>query len=304
MDDERMLLRALTGLLLALPLSAQAGLPDEGTRPAPKVLGVDVTYLANEGFFLESGRYSVLIDAFVREPVGVFAALPTELHRDMANAKPPFDELTLVLVSHDHPDHVQWRGIEKFLSKNEQAQLITAAPIVMGFEAGAQDYAAIEKRVTTVPVKRGSIKRLLQEEMSIDFFTLEHHGKGDRVFNVAHLIEMGGMRILHVGDADPSPGNFAAHGLAAKDIDIVFVPYWFFGSPAGVKVLFEDIGARIVVACHVPPQELETFGAALKEKFPEVVLFTEPLEKRSFQPAGAPPPPGPTGPAADDDAGG
>jgi glyoxylase-like metal-dependent hydrolase (beta-lactamase superfamily II) len=154
-----MLLRALTGLLLALPLSAQAGLPEEGTRPAPKVLGVDVTYLANEGFFLESGRYSVLIDAFVRERVGVFAALPTELHREMANAKPPFDELTLVLVSHDHPDHVQWRGIERFLGKNAQAQLITAAPIVMGFEAGAQDYAAVEKRVTTVPVKRGSESR-------------------------------------------------------------------------------------------------------------------------------------------------
>jgi L-ascorbate metabolism protein UlaG (beta-lactamase superfamily) len=217
----------------------------------------------------------------------VFSALPTEVHRQLANAKPPFDGLTVVLVSHDHPDHVQWRGLEKFLGNNAEAQLITAAPILRGLKEGAQDYEAIAKQVTPVPITRGTGKKLMQEEMSVDFFTLEHRGK-ERVFNLAHLIDMGGLRILHIGDADPTRGNFAAYDLAAKEIDVAFVPYWFFGSPEGVQLLFEGIRARILVACHVPPQELATFGPLLKEQFPDVVLFTEALEKRSFQPAGAP----------------
>lgn len=289
----RMLLRTLTGIVLALPAAAQVQPPVEppsagaALRPNPAVLGVDLTYLANEGFLLESGKYSVLIDAFVREPAGAFGALPTEIHKQLANAKPPFDGLTVVLVSHDHPDHVQWRGVEKFLGHNPQAQLITAPQILRSLQDSAQDFAAIGMRVTASPVVRGSIKKLVQEEMHIDFFTLEHHGRRERVFNLGHLIDMGGLRILHVGDADPTPENFAAYDLASKGIDVALVPYWFFGSPAGVKTLYEDIRPRIVVACHVPPAEVATFEPLLKEQFPEVVLFTEALQKRSFQPAGA-----------------
>jgi len=39
----------------------------------------------------------------------------------------------------------------------------------------------------------------------------------------------------------------------------------------------------------VPPQEQEKLEALLKEQFPDVILFKEALEKRSFQPAEAAP---------------
>ena len=70
-------LAAPLALLLALAPSAQVS-PKVGGRqgpPEPKVRGVDVTFLINNGFFLESGEYSVLIDGFVRESVGVYPAL-------------------------------------------------------------------------------------------------------------------------------------------------------------------------------------------------------------------------------------
>jgi glyoxylase-like metal-dependent hydrolase (beta-lactamase superfamily II) len=103
--------------LLVLALSA---LPSSGQgepvvpSPKPRVTGVDVTFLANAGFFLESGRYSVLIDAFLREPTDLFAGLPDAVYKQLVNAQAPFDELTIVLVSHDHPDHAQMRGLEKY----------------------------------------------------------------------------------------------------------------------------------------------------------------------------------------------
>jgi len=124
----RSLLASLVFPLVCLPLGAQDVAP-AGTglqEPKPKVLGVDVTFLANAGFFLESGRYSILIDAFLREPTDIYAGLPDAVYKQLVNAAPPFDGLTIVLVSNDHPDHVQMRGLEKYLSKNAQSQLMAS----------------------------------------------------------------------------------------------------------------------------------------------------------------------------------
>lgn len=258
--------------------------------PTPKVVGVDVTFLANSGFFLESGRYSVLIDAFLREPADIFAGLPDALYKQLVNAQAPFDELTIVLVSHDHPDHVQMRGLEKYLGKNSQAQLMASPLVIRSLQAHARDFAAIQRRISAIPTSRNSGNKIVHEEMSIEFLPLEHRGKpGEEIPNLGHLIEMGGVKILHVGDALPSVENFASYDLDARGIDVAIVPYWFFNQAKGVQVLHEEIRARTVVACHVPPSELEKFGELLKALFPQVVLFQEALEKRTFLPGGATP---------------
>jgi L-ascorbate metabolism protein UlaG (beta-lactamase superfamily) len=272
--------------LLAPRPGAQEGAQPESKGPRPKVLGVDVTFLANSGFFLESGRYSVLIDAFLREPTDVYAGVPEEVHKRLVNAMSPFDGLTVVLVSHKHADHVQMRGLEKYLGKNNEAQLLTSPDVLKALQTHSRDFPAIQRRTRPMPTVVGSVNKVLQEEMTIEFFQLAHGGPDADVVNLAHLIEMGGLRMLHVGDAKPDPENFAAYGLAARRIDVVFVPYWFFGSEAGMRTLHEQIKARIVVACHVPPSEMEKFAGNLRSQFPDVVLFQEAMEKRSFQPEG------------------
>ncbi len=275
--------------LLVPPLLAQGSSAqgDPEARPKPKVLGVDVTFLANAGFLFESGRYSVLIDAFLREPWEMYAGLPDEVYKQVVNALPPFDKLTIVLVSHNHPDHVQMRGLEKYLGKNSQAQLMTSPDVLLALQSQARDFAAISRRLSPIPTVAGSINKILQEEMSIEFFQLEHGGLDDKIVNLGHLIEMGGVRILHVGDAKPSLDNFAAYDLDARPIDIAIVPFWFLNQATGVRVLQEKIKARTVIVCHIPPGEMEKFDQLLKTQFPQVVLFQSALEKRSFQPEDA-----------------
>src|SRR6185436_5948228 len=130
------------------------------------------------------------------------------------------------------------------------------------------------------------VNKIQQEEMSIEFFQLEHGRSQEQggVVNLGHLIEMGGLKLLFVGDAKPSAENFAPYRLSTRGIDVAFVPYWFFGSPIGVRVLAEQIKPRNVVVCHVPPSEWEKFDGLLKSQFPDVILFKDALEKRSFQP--------------------
>ena len=283
-------MRLLPCLLPVLLLPLQAGTSSAQDAPArqeptPKVKGVDVTFLANAGFFLESGRYSVLIDAFLREPSDIFAGLPEQVYKQLVNVQPPFDDLTIVLVSHDHPDHVQMRGLEKFLGKNAMAVLWVAPEVVRSLQAHARDFGTIQKRIRPIPTAKNSIQEIVHEEMSIGFMQLEHRGKpGEEILNLGHLIEMGGVKILHVGDAMPTAENFAPYGLGSMGIDVAIVPYWFFNQPKGIRVLREEIRPKSVIVCHVPPSEQEKFGQLLQAQFPEVILFKEALEKRTFSP--------------------
>jgi SNF2 family DNA or RNA helicase len=128
--------------------------------PQPKVLGVDVTFLANAGFLLQSGRYSVLIDAFLREPTDIYAALPDDIYKQLVNAQPPFDKLMIVMVSHRHPDHVQMRGLEKYLGKNNQAQLMTSPEVLLALKEHARDFPAIQRRLSSIPTVPGVINKL------------------------------------------------------------------------------------------------------------------------------------------------
>src|SRR5688572_5299249 len=185
----------LAAALLAAPPAAQDA-PAVQT-PKPRVLGVDVTFLANAGFFLESGRYSILIDAFLREPTDIYAGLPEEVYKKLVNAQPPFDELTIVLVSHDHADHVQMRGLEKYLAKNSQAQVMASPHVLRSLQSQARDFEASHQRLTPIPTVKNSMNKILHEELSIEFLQLEHGGNVE-IINLGHLIEIGGVKILHV----------------------------------------------------------------------------------------------------------
>jgi L-ascorbate metabolism protein UlaG (beta-lactamase superfamily) len=276
--------------LIALPAAARAApAPQEpgADGATPAVEEVEITFLANAGFLLRSGRYSVLIDAFLREPYHVYDALPPQTLQDLANARPPFDGLVLALVSHAHPDHFQVRPAEKFLSHNQQAQLISSPQVLSAFKSGAQDFASVQKKLTPVRPQVGLPLPLMHEEMSVTFLNLRHAGEENQdVQNIGHLIEMGGVKILHVGDAEPTADNFAAYGLPAREIDVALVPYWYFSNEQSQRVLLEQIRPRQVITFHIPEREKQQFTTAMQENFPDVVIFQEPLEKRSFRPAG------------------
>ncbi|MEQ1894841.1 MAG: MBL fold metallo-hydrolase [Planctomycetota bacterium] len=286
-----MIVRALLVLALALPSTAQTTEPAEpapvpAAEPAP-TQGVEVTFLANEGFLLRSGKYSILIDAFVREPVGVFGALPEELHKRLVNALSPFDALTVVLVSHIHGDHLQVRSLEKFLGRNNQAQLLSSEQVLRAVHAGAKDFEAIGKRMTPIPLVKGAMKTLKEEGMSVSFFELAHFNAPleDKEINLGHLIHLGGLKILHLGDAAPTPETFAAYDLPSLEVDLAIVPYWFFGTQQGVKVLFERIRPRQVIMAHIPPANMDKLSSMMQEQFPDVVIFKEAMEERTFLPA-------------------
>jgi L-ascorbate metabolism protein UlaG (beta-lactamase superfamily) len=105
------------------------------------------------------------------------------------------------------------------------------------------------------------------------------------VENLAYLIEFGGKKILHVGDAVLSQNAelFDDGAFESVDVDIVFLEY-FDWSEETRTVLDRWMNADHTVFMHLPTEahEIESIFRRLELSFPNPVVFKTPLQIREF----------------------
>ncbi|MDH3746431.1 MAG: MBL fold metallo-hydrolase [Acidobacteriota bacterium] len=274
-----------------LSLACAAELPGSMAVEADLVsppVGVKITYLANEGFLLVSGEQKVLIDALF-PGITHYSAVPEPTRSRLESAKPPFDGVDLVLATHFHDDHFGAREVARhlaasgavFLSTPQVAELLR--PKLTGRAANIWAHFPEEGERTTV------------SHAGIDVTILNlHHGR-DRnppVENLGFLLELGGLRILHIGDTEVSKNDIRPYRLNEAQIDVALVPSWFLAEPQWQGVV-EEIQPARVVAMHLATAKAPRswFGSAgsrarrvegIRVAFPSVWIPTEPLETRRF----------------------
>ena len=264
------------GLLLFPPASATQGAEAE-TQPEPRE--IEVVHLANEGFLLRAGEDAVLIDAFVAEPYSIYAALSPEAADALATAAAPFDKVKVALASHVHRDHFQPEIAGAFLDSAPSA-VFASSPDAL--ELLRQELGS-SKGMRAVLPEEGQRVTLDVEGVQVEFLRLSHGtGRFQSIQNLGHVIRIGGQKILHVGDAQVAPQVFAPYELVKERIDVALVPYWYFDSPEGRRIVKEQFNARHVVAVHVPPRELRAVTTRLSEE--GIHVFQRCLEAKLYAP--------------------
>ena len=246
---------------------------------------VEITYLANQGFLLRSGRLKFLIDAFVGESHSGYEALPPDMLAQLVNAQAPFDGSPIMLLtSHAHKDHFQPRYAEQFMLRNPGAAFISSTQVVNTLARGAEDFSKIKSLCRFMPVEPGESQRIPHKQVSLEFLNLPHGGEGNAaITNYGHLMRLGQLRILHIGDADATQENFAPYNLAARELDIVFVPYWYFTSEEGLRIINEHFNANHLIAVHFPMSEKRKLVELLKEDNPHVHVLEKSGDKKVFR---------------------
>lgn len=271
-------MRAFPTWLPVLALLALAA----GSPPAREV---ELTYLANEGFLIRSGETKVLIDAFVTEPYSMYAAVPEATFAAMVDGEPPFDGVDLVLASHVHDDHFQARAADAYLGARDAVPFLSSPQVVGKVAVRDEDriVALLPPDEKTREAERGDVK--------VEFLRLPHAGgaRAREVQNLGHLIDVGGVRVLHVGDADLDSGPLAGYGLASRGIDVALIPYWWLGSAEMLAQVRERLGDARLVAMHVPPGEVKDVAARLAALDADILCFEESGDVRelSFEAAGS-----------------
>jgi L-ascorbate metabolism protein UlaG (beta-lactamase superfamily) len=245
--------------LLALALSATAH--GEAT----------VTTLANQGVVISDGTTRVMVDGLVVEPYALYGGLSEEGARLFSNREGPFADIDLVLVSHRHHEHNQPKHACRFMQGSADARLVTSGQVIGLMREKCRDFMTRSERVRQIDPQPDRVVRLTRGGARVTVFPLSHgKRKYARIQHFGHLVELGGVTLLHVGDAALDPAVFEGSILQDAAIDVALVPYRFFEPGAGAAIVQRYMDAPLKIAVHIPPDERDEIAAWLAETRPDV----------------------------------
>lgn len=255
---------------------------DGGTGPFQETGTVEVTYIANEGVLIAAGDTKVLIDGLHREYRN-YPFLPEPYREQIETARPPFDGIDLILVSHLHLDHFHPESIGRYLAQSRPTVLVSSDQVVGELEKGYADYRSIESRVTTVTPPLTQRVTVKAAGIDLDIMGVGHgSGRHSTIQNLGHLVRVGGKKLLHIGDAEIDPAILEKLELDEEGIDVAFLPVWFLTGSEGAAVVREHINPRHIVAVHMPASGAASAVRDVKRQFPDAHAFTVLLERKVY----------------------
>jgi L-ascorbate metabolism protein UlaG (beta-lactamase superfamily) len=179
---------------------------------------VSLTWYGQAGFRLAAGSSRVLIDPFLTD-------------RDDRNYRPParaadFADVTLVLCTHEHVDHLDLPFLREFCAVNSVAPIVVPLPVVEVAAAGGIDRARLagavpgeelhDRDVTVHPVP--ALHGIGGDEPVVYEFAPD----GGPVRFLGYVLEIGGIRFYHSGDCLLYPELPAT--LSGLTPDVLMIP--------------------------------------------------------------------------------
>lgn len=244
---------------------------------------VSITQLANEGVMITDGEARILIDAMVVEPYSVYGGLSEEALLRFEQRSGPFSDIDLMLVSHRHHDHNQPEFACRFIQGSGRTELASSSQVLGLMREKCRQFMTTSNRVNEISPRYGEPHIIEMDNARITIFPLSHgSGKYARLENYGHLIEIGGMNVLHIGDAAMDPKDFITAGLDQIEVDIALIPFWYFQPGPGGALLGGILNAPHKIAVHIPPGEMEEVKAHVRASFPLVTILEKPLDLTRF----------------------
>jgi L-ascorbate metabolism protein UlaG (beta-lactamase superfamily) len=219
-----------------------------------------------------------------------------ETQEKLEKAEAPFDDIDLILTTHGHRDHFSAGPVMKHLAADPGSVFIGPPQAVEELDEKKSE-EKYKDRIEEVDLEMFASSEFEFDGIRIEAHRIHHSQYMDKdeetgeeinrhrdVENLAYLIEIEGVRLLHVGDAVlPLNREYLESDRFPKGkIDIVFLE--FFDWSEETKEILEPMRPDQIVFMHLPPQpeEIEKYARHLKKKFPNAVLFQEPLQTRGF----------------------
>ena len=250
----------------------------------------EVTAIANEGFLIRHARRTVVVDALFRATAPYpefFSQAPSEnLVRRMVAGEEPFGRVDVALVTHSDGDHFHAATVFAFLEHHPETLLVGTTDVLEAL-AAKEGFGAIAEQVIAPARIPGSCEQVEHRGIKITSCLAWHSG-GREVANNIYIVDMGGFRFLHEGDADRSPATFARLELPEQGLDLAFMHDWFVLN-AGRPVVSEILQPRAVVLMHhrweraaETERRVEQLSAETASTLPPITVLGAELESAIF----------------------
>ena len=246
----------------ALVLAAQGG------------AGLDVRYVANAGVMVTIDGRKFLIDAPIRDGITPYATSSAEERRRLEAAAPPYDGVSAILVTHWHEDHFSPEAIAEHL-RHSQATLISSQEVVARVRRAAPDLAA--SRFAAVTPAMGT-STAVDRVPGVKVHVLRARHNPTRRWPEEHVafVIAGSQAILHTGDAELTPANFAMLASLPK-IDLAIVPYWhLLNDTTRTQTIDGFIKPGRILGMHLPPGDAREAQQGLDDKKVRATLLVTP----------------------------
>ena len=240
---------ALTAVVcLALPRSSLAQAPGQPARRDSLV----VTYLANEGVMLSSGGATVLIDALFGDGLSGYGVVSKPTRVRMEGATAPFDRVNAVLTTHTHGDHFDATAVLAHLRANPRATFVSTRQAVDAVRRAAGAAAnSVAGRLVVGDQPKGERSQVAATGgATIYALGLPHGGGGPT--NLGFVVDVGGFRVLHLGDTSEGMREFTTLRLGELGIDVALLTPHYLQEPDLREVVRREVRPRHIAVVHAP----------------------------------------------------
>ncbi len=266
-------------LLLVLVLIAASG----AVQPTPcsafpsraeaSPAGVRVTFVGNSGFMITIGGKKILIDAMF---VGNSEyRLPQDVQDALADARPPFDGVDVILVTHNHGDHFNAPMVRQHLKNNSKARLISTAQVT-------GQLADFGDRVIPLAATNGKPAQKEVDGIQVEAIYLSHGpvpAGREEIVNFGYIASVDGINLFHTGDAYTRVIDMTVPLSPGKPIDLAFIPHMTLDDePFNRKIVQEWIKGRYIFPIHYAYTMRPLDRAKIKSSYPDAILFDKELQ--------------------------
>ncbi|UXP32370.1 MBL fold metallo-hydrolase [Reichenbachiella agarivorans] len=241
-----------------------------------------VTYLGNEGMLIEYQGTKVIIDGLFSDPTGRFDSPSSDVVSQIIAGTKPYDNISVDLITHAHPDHFDPISHVNFLSKNKNAVIITTPQAADSMQIKSDLYGNVANRVITNSWSNGWKSSTIGPVVVSSAYT-RHAGKAyGKVEHQIFLIKIGNKKVLHIADTQMEVSYFDDLRLIYEDIDIAIVPFWFLTNLFGEEIIEKHVAPKKIVGMHLPSEGNKSAVEKINQQFPKAIVFNEPGQQVSF----------------------
>ena len=279
-------------LLIAILLYTSSAVPQSVCK---------VTYVANEGFLLETTNNKILIDAVFGGFKGTWCDIPDDdTKAKIENAENPFNNVDIIAVSHRHSDHFNPAMVISHVINNPNC-LIICPKQADSILALRENYDKVRNNIIAVTPPPNRDTTIMINGTEIKVFRLEHshyyeqdEKTGEKINihrnteNIGFLFKADGIKIFHCGDSNPmNDEEYKNFNLANEQINIAFLErlFMYHITAKGIEIIENYINPEYIVLMHIEPGKIQKYkdvAVQIADRIPNIHIFEKPMEEKTY----------------------